>query len=151
MLCAGEISARILCPYGESSVQEKRGSFGMCAEEGHKNDSRDGTPPCKDRLRELGLFSLEKRRLWEDLRVAFLYLKSGCTKERDRLFSMVCCDSTRGNGFKLKKEILRLDIKKTFFTVRLVRHWHRLPQEVVDAPSLETAEVRLGRTLSNLM
>jgi len=55
----------------------------------------------KDRLRELGLFSLEKRRFQCDLRVTFQYVKGGCTREGDRLFSRVCCDRTRQNYFKL--------------------------------------------------
>ncbi|KFQ01725.1 hypothetical protein N329_03797, partial [Haliaeetus albicilla] len=45
----------------------------------------------------------------------------------------------------------RLHIMKNFFTMRLVKHWHRLPREVVDAPSLETFRVRLDRALSNLI
>jgi len=59
--------------------------------------------PCEDRPRELGLFSLEERRLQEDLIVAIQYLKEGYEKEGDRLFSRVCCDRTRGNDFKLIK------------------------------------------------
>ena len=57
----------------------------------------------KDRLRELGLFSLQKRRLWGDLRAAFQYLKGTYKKEEDRLFSRICCDRTRRNYFKLKE------------------------------------------------
>ncbi|KFQ53614.1 hypothetical protein N334_01295, partial [Pelecanus crispus] len=106
---------------------------------------------CEDRLRELGLFSLQKRRLQGDLIVAFQYLKGAHRKDGGNLFSKACCDRTRNNGFNLKKNRFRLDIRKKFFTMRVVKHWNRLPREVVEAPSLETFKVRLGGALSNLM
>ena len=105
----------------------------------------------EDRLRELGLFSQEKRRLWGDLIVAFLYLKGAYKKDGDRLFSRACCGRTRGHGFKLKEGRFRLDIRKKFFTVRVVKYWHRLPREVVDAPSLEIFKAGLDGALSNLI
>ncbi|KAK4811348.1 hypothetical protein QYF61_027577 [Mycteria americana] len=72
--------------------------------------------PYEDRLRELGLFSLEKRRLQGDLIVAFQYLKGAVLVLAELIF------------------FIRLDIRKKFFTVRVVRHWNGLPREVVDAP-----------------
>ncbi|KFQ98389.1 hypothetical protein N306_05103, partial [Opisthocomus hoazin] len=55
------------------------------------------------------------------------------------------------NGFKLREGTFRLDIRKKFLTMRVVKHWNRLPREVVEAPSLETFKARLDRALSNLV
>jgi len=66
-------------------------------------------------------------------------------------FSRACSNSTRGNGFKLREGRFRLDIRKIFFTVRVVKHWNRLPAEVVNAPSLRTFQVGLDGALSNLV
>ncbi|KFQ92895.1 hypothetical protein Y956_13564, partial [Nipponia nippon] len=55
------------------------------------------------------------------------------------------------NGFKLKEGRFRLDISKKFFTMRVVRHWNRLPREAADAPSLEVFKARLDGALSNLI
>ncbi|GAB0186757.1 hypothetical protein GRJ2_001141000 [Grus japonensis] len=107
---------------------------------------------CEDRLREFGLFSLEKRRLWGDLITAFQYLKEGAYKKSgEGLFTRAWSDRTRGNGFKLKEGRFKLDIRNKFFTVRVVRHWNRLPREVVAAPSLEVFEARLDGALGNLV
>jgi len=63
----------------------------------------------------------------------------------------MCSDGTRGNGSKLKEGRFRLDIRKKFFTMRVVKHWPRLPREIVDAPSLEMLKARLDGALSNLV
>jgi len=75
------------------------------------------------------------------------YLNGGYKKEGSRLYSRVCCNSTSGNGFKLKERRFRLDVRKRFF-IRVVKHWNRLPREVVDAQSLETFKVRLDGALT---
>jgi len=83
--------------------------------------------------------------------VAFQYLKGAYKKDGDRFFSRACCNRTNGNGFKQKEGRFRLDIRKKFFTIRPVKHWHRLPREVVDAPSLETFKARLDGALNSLI
>ena len=82
--------------------------------------------PYKDRLRELGLFSLEKRRLQGEIITAFQDLKGAYKQEGSQLFERVDNSRTRGNGFKLKKGRFRLDIRGKFFTKRVVRCWNRL-------------------------
>jgi len=101
----------------------------------------------KDRLRELGLFSLEKRRLRGDLIAACQYLKGAYKKAGEGFFTRVCSARTRG----INEGRFRLDIRKKFFTMRVVRHWNRLPREAVVAPSLEVFKARLDGALSNLV
>ena len=57
----------------------------------------------------------------------------------------------RGSSFKLEEVKFRLDIRKTSFTVRVVRHWNGLPNEAVDAPSLEAFKARLDGAVSSLV
>jgi len=80
------------------------------------------------RLRELGLFSLGKRRLHGDLTVAFQYLKRAYKRAREGLLIRACSSRRRDNDFKLKEGRIRLDVRRNFFAMRMVRHWHRLPR-----------------------
>ena len=68
-----------------------------------------------------------------------------------RDFTRECSERMRGNSLKLNEGRFRIDIRKKFFTVRVVRHWNRLPREAVDAPSLEVFKARLDGALSNLV
>jgi len=63
----------------------------------------------------------------------------------------VCSDRTRGDRSKLKEGRFRLDIRKKFFTMRVVKYWNRLPREAVAAPSLAVWKARLDGALSNLV
>ena len=103
---------------------------------------------CEKRLRELG--AVQKRKLQGDLIAAFQYLKGAYKTAGEGLFTSICSDRTRGNGFKPKEGRSRLAIREKFFTMRVVRHWNRLPREAVDVHSL-VFKARLDGALSNLV
>ena len=104
--------------------------------------------PYEERLSELGLFSLEKRRLRGDLIQVYTYLRCGGQSGEARLFSAVCEDRTRGNSQKLEHRKFCTDVCKNFFTVRVTEHWNR---EVVESPSLQIFKTRLDTYLCDLV
>jgi len=73
-----------------------------------------------------------------------------CKRAGEGLLARVWSERTRGNGFKLKEGRFTLDIRKKFFTLRVVRPWPRLPREAVAAPSLAAFKTRLDGALSTL-
>lgn len=62
---------------------------------------------------------------------------------KQQTLSRVCCKKSRRSVFKLKEGTFRLDIRKRFYMIRVMKQWHWLPREVMDA--LETSSVRLDR------
>jgi len=66
-------------------------------------------------------------------------------------FIRACNNQTRENGFKLEEGIFRLDIRKKFLIVRVMRHWNKLPREAVDTHFMEAFRTRLDGAFRNLV
>jgi len=77
------------------------------------------------------------------------YLKGGCKEDGGRLFPVVPSDRTRGKGHKLKHSRFPLNVRRYFFTVRVTKHWHRLPRVAVESSPLEIFESHLNTVLGN--
>ena len=109
------------------------------------------TKPYGERLKELGMFSLEKRRWRGGMIALFKYLNSCQSEEGRDLFLIMTECRTRNNGLKLQEARFRLDIRKNFLTVIAVRQWNQLPREVVGSPTLEAFKRQLDSHLSGML
>ena len=107
--------------------------------------------PYEERLSDLGLFSLGKRRLRGDLINVDKYLKGGGRQmDEARLFSVVYSDRTRSNGLKPKRRKFHTTIWKNFFMVRMMELWNTLHSGVVESP-VEIFKPRLDAYLCSLL
>ena len=86
--------------------------------------------PFEEGLRELGLFSLEERRLRRDLINAYKNLMGGSQVHGSRFFSVVPSNRTRGNGHKLELWKFHMNMRKKFFTWRVTEHETGCPEKL---------------------
>ena len=99
-------------------------------------------PGIKDKSYEVHLFKLSKRRLRGDLIETFKFIK-GINKVDVQLFRVSLVSRTRGHKWKFAKEKFHTDIRKYFFTQRVVNVWNSLPGHVVEAETLGVFKTRL--------
>ena len=106
--------------------------------------------PYPARLKALGLFSLRRRRARGDLIETFKILKGKTTLGRAQFFHMAPSVGTRGHPLKLLKPHARLNARAKFFAVRVVGMWNSLPEEIVNAPSVDSFKKRLDQNWEQL-
>ena len=108
-------------------------------------------PPYKERLSKLGLFRLEKTE--RGLISVHKYLHgSGRQMDEASIFLVVCSDRTRSNGLRLEHRKFHTNMRKNFFTVRVMQeHWKRLPREVVESSSKKILKICLDSYLCDLL
>ena len=106
--------------------------------------------PCEEQLSTSGLFSLEKRRLRGGLIALHSFLRLGSGEGHADLFSLGSSDSTCGNVSNLHQDRFNLDVRH-LLNKRVIKHWHRLPRDVVNALSLFVFKRNLENALNNML
>jgi len=117
---------------------------------GHKNNQKAGTPLLWGKAERVGIVQPGEEKALETPYSSLSVPEEACNKAGEVLFTKACTDRTTGNAFKLTESRFRLDVRKKFFMMRVVRHWNSLPREVVAASSLEVLKPRLDGALNNL-
>ena len=116
----------------------------------YKDDQIAGASLIEKRLRELSLFSLQKRRLQGDLIVAFPYLRGGYKHKGDRRYRWSDSSRTRGNGFQMKRGKILIRYSEKMFYSEGDEALAQLPRQAVGAPPLEAFKARLDGALGSL-
>ena len=160
----GSMGGRGFCPSAlvrpsrESCVQlwspHSTGKAWSCwsrARGGHKNDPRAGAPLLWGKAERVGAVQPGEEKAVVRPSSGLSVPEGVYRKNGENIFIRACCDRTRSNGLKLREVRFRLDRRKKYFTVRVVKHWDRLPGEAVEDPSLETFKARLDGALSNVI
>ena len=104
----------------------------------------------EDRLRILGLTTLETRFLWADLIEVFKILSGFENLDPDRFFQVIGDGARRGHSFKLFKQRYRLDIGKFKFASMICEKWNRLGDGIVSAETVNVFKTRLDHHLRNV-
>ena len=107
--------------------------------------------PYEERLWDLNLFSLQKRRLRGDLVACDKLVRGDQQALGESLFHRALPGVTRNNGHKLVDSRFRLDTRRRYFTVKAARIWNQLPREVVLAPTLGVFKRRLDVHLAGVV
>jgi hypothetical protein len=101
-----------------------------------------------ERLRALDIWSLEERRNRADLIEVFRIIKGFSTVSCENLFDIISDTRTRGHSLKLKKRSCKTDLRKFFFSERVVSRWNRRDQQCVDAQSIIGLKAQLSRCVA---
>ncbi len=104
----------------------------------------------EDRLRELKLFSLERRSLRGDLIQVFKFINNIIYPGAEYFFQFVGESKTRGHRFKLRKQRTRLLLRQHFFSQRVVDEWNGLPSEVMEAHTVESFKAKLDDFVNSI-
>ena len=104
-----------------------------------------GNLPYEQRLQKLGLYSLEQRRLRGDLIETYKIMTGKENVTSEQFFSLSEATQLRGHRLKLFKTRSRLEVRRNFFSQRVVNPWNKLTDHVVAARTTNDFKTRLDR------